>query len=571
MARQRGFLARSASSGQKMLLWEEWSLTRKLVSILVTLILLALLGTSAWSLQNLRHSLIERTDERLIQTSEALALTAAEQVLLPSGLASADDANAEELLQTLLPGQYYVQFFRADGTPVSDPVSPDPHNRPLLPRIDASLVTARNGEPFTVEGTGSNWRARVLTVQNTDFVVAIALPFEQDIDGITERARNTMIGIGIIALGLAGGVGYIIVTHTFRPLREIQDTAARIAAGDLSQRVRPYPRNTEMGRLAASLNTMLGKIERNFDGQSRSERRMRQFVADASHELRTPLVTIRGYAELYRQGAIAKPEDVSAAMRRIEAEALRLGALVDDLVALARLDEQQEVKKSLVDAFEIVRDAAADAAAQAPERDISLVSLDGGEAQPVGPVYGAESQLRQVIVNLSGNAIRHTPAGSPIEFAIGEMRIADQQPTPTPASTDAGQMSTAELRVRRKQTGSQPRIVPDVGARHDGAKASGRYVCIEIRDHGDGIAEEDIPRIFERFTRLDSSRNRDTGGSGLGLSIVRAIVERHAGEITVHQTEGGGATFRVLLPVADSPPAEAEDSAQHQKKEEGKP
>ncbi|MDN6529352.1 MAG: HAMP domain-containing protein, partial [Brevibacterium sp.] len=312
--------------------WEEWSLTTKLLAIMMLLMLLVLSGTSAWVLENLRDSLVERTDERLINASETLAKQAYQDVFQPAQLQSTEsgkdsagsgssdetpttiDSNSWDELKGLLPGGFYVQFYDTNGKPISDPVAPEPQNRPILPTINESQVYERSGEPFTVSGTSSKWRARAMKVQNTDVLVSIAVPFDREIDGINERARNTMIGIGLLALAMVAGVGYWAINNTFRPLRDIEKTASRIAAGDLSQRVPTFPRNTELGRLSSALNTMLGRIEDSFDGQTRSEKRIRQFVSDASHELRTPLVTIRGYAELYRQGAIKKSDDIGAAM-----------------------------------------------------------------------------------------------------------------------------------------------------------------------------------------------------------------------------------------------------------------
>ena len=210
---------------------------------------------------------------------------------------------------------------------------------------------------------------------------------------------------------------------------------------------------------------MLGRIEDSFDGQTRSEKRIRQFVSDASHELRTPLVTIRGYAELYRQGAITKSEDVANAMERMESEAKRMGVLVDDLVVLARLDEQRAAEIGPIDLHKVVRDAAADAAAQAPDRDISFIGLDGEDAQPVPMIRGSESKIRQVIVNLAGNAVRHTPEHTAIEFAVGVVGLPESvDPIPrTPArSVRAAPVvrtvatARAARRTNRVSAGSSP-------------------------------------------------------------------------------------------------------------------
>ena len=662
--------------------WEEWSLTTKLLAIMMLLMLLVLTGTSAWVLENLRDSLVQRTDERLISASETLAKQAYRDVFQKAELQSGDDdaedapssttidSNSWDQLKSLLPGGFYVQFYNTNGDPIRDPVAPEPQNQPILPKIDEKEVYARAGEPFTVAGTSSQWRARAMKVKNTDVLVSIAVPFDREVDNINERARNTMIGIGLLALAMVAGVGYWAINNTFRPLRDIEKTASRIAAGDLSQRVPSYPRNTELGRLSAALNTMLGRIEDSFDGQTRSEKRIRQFVSDASHELRTPLVTIRGYAELYRQGAITKSEDVANAMERMESEAKRMGVLVDDLVVLARLDEQRAAEIGPIDLHKVVRDAAADAAAQAPDRDISFIGLDGEDAQPVPMIRGSESKIRQVIVNLAGNAVRHTPEHTAIEFAVGVVGLpesvdpdsadtgeireggargqngrngksgakdkprergfvtggvrifrrgdsagndqADTQPNPrssaqadtqperqvepqdstpnneqesgqhngqlrTPSGAQSGLQSGAQSEAAADsqassqsdpatapESGSESKtpepanIVPDVTAAGSitvdeslRGFPNGR-VRFEVRDHGEGIDPEVVPRIFERFYRLDVSRTRDTGGSGLGLSIVKAIVENHHGAISVHETPGGGATFRIDLPISDN-------------------
>lgn len=625
---------------RRRVIWEEWSLTAKLLTIMMTLMLVVLSGTSAWVLENLRSSLIDRTDAQLIQASEALAIQAAETVLTPSPLASsADRSPTEDSLRQLLPGTYYVQFYDGDGNEVYRPVAPIDDNQPDLPVIDDQTVTSLRGVPFTTDGSESQWRVRALRVENSQLLVAIAVPFDQDIDAVGERARNTVLGIGMLALALVAGVGYFAITNTFRPLHDIENTASKIARGDLSQRVPTYPSNTELGRLSAALNTMLGHIEDSFDGRKRSEKRIRQFVSDASHELRTPLVTIRGYAELYRQGALTDPDQVGQAMQRMESEAKRMTVLVEDLVQLARMDERRPTEIGPVDMTQLVRDGAADAVAQAPDRNISFIGLDGEDAPPTPTILGAEARLRQVVVNLAGNAVRHTTEGSAIEFAVGVVGVPQQEqdaapaadagrpeekkdrrgfvgvpsflrlPTPwapkpaaeapkTPAGQDPPQGDPQAPSSDSGPTGAAPQPTEPTArpgaARAGGAAASatgssivggtpgdepsqaipvgglthsnpfvtgplelgedlsdfpyGR-VRFELRDHGEGIAPEHMQRIFERFYRLDTSRTRDTGGSGLGLSIVKAIVESHSGTITVHHTPGGGATFRVDLPI----------------------
>jgi two-component system OmpR family sensor kinase len=250
-----------------------------------------------------------------------------------------------------------------------------------------------------------------------------------------------------------------------------------------------------------------------------SEERMRRFAADASHELRTPLVTIRGFSELYRHGALSTPEDVATAMGRIESEAKRMGTMVDDLLLLARIDEQRPLQQKPADLLLIANDAVVDTQASDRGRAISLTGLDGRPPGPA-PVLGDEAKLRQVVGNLVGNALRYTPEGTPIELAVG------------------------------------------VRASDDGTRQS----VIEVRDHGPGVPDEEAARIFERFYRADTSRTRETGGSGLGLAIVAAIVGAHSGTVRVAKTDGGGATLVVSLPFLDEA---AEEDAGHDAEDAG--
>src|SRR5581483_1809944 len=247
---------------------------------------------------------------------------------------------------------------------------------------------------------------------------------------------------------------------------------------------------TEVGRLGLALNAMLGRIEEAFAARQASEERLRRFVADASHELRTPVASIRGYAELFRRGASGNAQDLAMSMRRIEDEAARMGHLVDDLLLLARLDEGRPLERRPVDLSQLAADAAADARALDPDRPITL--------EAAGPleVAGDEQRLRQVLANLVRNALVHTPGGTPVAI------------------------STAR---------------------------QGESATLAIVDHGPGIPREVGDRIFERFYRADPARGRDGGSSGLGLSIVAAIVAAHGGSVDVTDTPGGGATFTLRL------------------------
>jgi two-component system OmpR family sensor kinase len=252
---------------------------------------------------------------------------------------------------------------------------------------------------------------------------------------------------------------------------------------------------------------MLTQIEGAFRSREASEERTRRFAADASHELRTPLASIRGFAELYRQGAVPA-EEVPRTLRRIEDEAKRMGGLVEDLLLLARLDEQRPTRTEPVDLAVLAGDAVHDARGLDAGRTVRLVGLgdqdgEGGARGPApAPTLGDEDRLRQVVANLLANAVRHTPAGTPIEVAVGT------------------------------------------------AQANGSaHAVLEVRDHGPGLGADQADRVFERFYRADPSRRRGQGGgSGLGLSIVQAVVTAHRGTVSVRETPGGGATFAVDLP-----------------------
>jgi two-component system, OmpR family, sensor kinase len=369
-------------------------------------------------------------------------------------------------------------------------------------------------------------------------------------------ARVDLVVSAIIIVALAI-VGVAIVRASLRPLSDIENTAQAIAAGDLSQRVPYHDPRTEMGRLARSLNVMLAHVESAFRARAQSEaaaryseERMRRFLADASHELRTPLTAIRGYAEYYRQrggmenGSAPSPAastetaatsqadvaatvpaasvsaaDVSAAgvsagdgpltrpdldriMERVEQESSRMGGLVQDMLVLARLDQQRPIERRPVDLLTLVADAVQDARIVAPSRAIDL-TVGSGTAFLV---LGDEPRLRQVISNLMNNALTHTPEGSPISVRI----------------------------LTGHQQGNPP--VP--------------CAVLEVTDHGPGLTQEQASRVFERFYRADQARGRRTGGSGLGLAIVSALVGAHGGTVGVDTAPGRGATFRITLPLA---------------------
>ena len=320
-----------------------------------------------------------------------------------------------------------------------------------------------------------------------------------------EHAVLVVVGVGLLTLVLAFFIATWSISRSFRPLARVEKTAAAIAAGDLSRRVEIENPNTEVGRLGSSLNAMLAHIETAFAARMASEERMRRFAADASHELRTPLVTIRGFSELYRHGALSTPEDVATAMGRIESEAKRMGTMVEDLLLLARIDEQ--------------RPLAAETRGPAAARQRRRGGHPGQRPRP-----------------------RHLPD-----------RARRRPARSGPGAGRRGQAAPGGGQPR----GQRPALHAGGHARSNSPSASGpaadgtRQSVIEVRDHGPGVPDEEAARIFERFYRADTSRTRETGGSGLGLAIVAAIVGSHAGSVRVEKTDGGGATLVVSLPFLD--------------------
>jgi two-component system OmpR family sensor kinase len=322
--------------------------------------------------------------------------------------------------------------------------------------------------------------------------VVFAVPID-DANATLGQLLRLELFISLAVVAATAILAWFLIDFGLRPLRRMGAVAGEIAAGDYSRRVEPATAKTEIGRLGLALNAMLAQIENAFAQRTASERRLRRFIADASHELRTPLTSIRGYSEMLRRGAGDSPEDAGLARRRIEEESVRMSALVDDMLLIARLDQGRPLETGPVDLQAIARDAAADARVVAPQREITL------QAPDAVMVSGDDTRLRQVVGNLVRNALVHTPAASPIEIAV---------------TTSNG---TAQL---------------------------------SVADHGPGLKMEDRDRIFEPFYRADASRSRDSGGAGLGLSIVNAVVVAHGGKVDVRETSGGGATFEVALPLA---------------------
>lgn len=463
----------------------------RLVAILITLVLATISLTTAATGVLLKRDLIERVDAEL---------RAATRPVITQALADFRATGS-----TNIPTGYSLIILTPDGQPVLTVDSTTTGSHPeLSPQLTIDDERVASGRAFTVktEPGDTQWRAVAGRLADNQATFMLAMPLTSVHQTVGRMVAMASL-FGLAALITAAATGFYAVRRAFRPLREIEDTAEAIAGGDLARRIPTHAAEDEVASLSRSLNTMLAQIESSFAAREQSEERMRQFVADASHELRTPLATVRGYAELYRQGAITAPDAMDSAMGRIESEAARMSGLVEDLLTLARLDETPDLSVGPLDLTVLAADAVADAQVREPERHITLQGLDG----PITPVHamGDESAVRQVLANLVGNAVRHTPSGTPIQVAVG----------------------------------------------YDGDMA-----VLAVQDHGPGISPQDAAKVFQRFYRADPARGRSGGGgNGLGLAIVSALVTHQHGRVGVSETPGGGATFIVQIPRAPEPAA----------------
>ncbi|MBM7824642.1 two-component system OmpR family sensor kinase [Arcanobacterium pluranimalium] len=468
------------------------TLSWRLVIITVALISAVLAAVLFLVAMTLRTYLIDEVDKSLTSSGKLIASQTVEQLVNGS--------------QTqVLPSNFYF-YVHLNGTNPVEVIHSQVREDSGVPEHPEQLAKTASSQPQTVHGTRHDIEWRTITVElrsqltaQSAGTVVIAHPLtsvHMAVDNLIHMM--TLMSLAIILLGAL--LSYLLVQRSLRHLRTIEQATHAVAAGDLSTRIPPAAEGTEIGLLGDSINDMLGKIERAFKIQQKSEQNMRRFVSDASHELRTPLATVRGYAELYRLGGVPENE-VSRAFERVESEASRMGDLVEDLLQLARLDEGRPLNLTKIELASIAENAISDFHARAPERAAKVVALNGADVEPV-VVLADQNRITQVIANLLNNALTHTPEGTPVEVAVG---ISEET----------------------------------------------SHAIIEVRDHGNGIDEENRERIFERFFRIDDSRCRDSGGSGLGLAIVSAITQAHGGTASVHETPGGGLTVRITLPHVD--------------------
>ena len=353
------------------------------------------------------------------------------------------------------------------------------------------MISALGDRPFSLETPGADFRvvAQVLPSSTGSVIVAQSL---SDFDLTMHKINRIFWFIGLIVLLLIGFAARQVIKLSMKPLEDVEVTAEKIAAGDLSARLENFEPDTEVGRLSTSLNTMLERIEESFAVRTEIEEKLRRFVADASHELRTPLTSIRGFAELHRQGAVPDGEKTKELLGRIEKESVRMGTLVEDLLLLARLDQSRAIENKPVDISHIIEETVASASAAGPQHPIRV------EMPKELFILGDSGRIYQVMTNLLANARVHTPLGTSIHVLARE--------------------------------------------EEDGA-------YISVSDSGPGLSEADQKRIFERFFRADPSRQRTSQeGSGLGLSIVDSVMQAHGGKVGVASKPGQGTTFTLFFP-----------------------
>ena len=432
----------------------------------------------------------------LQQNTDNLLIATANQLRAENPLRLQIRVTTGDLTLPALPSDYYIAILDSQGNQFLGLVSATGGGRqvPNFSTLTSEKVLEIGGVPFDaeveVDGPDQDWRVVALPLQNANGSVVVGLPTNTNRQIINEYG---VIGgrFGVLLLFLSGLAIWLTITSALRPLNEVERTAEAVKSGKFSSRLVQHHGKTEIGRINRALNSMLDSIESAVRGKDKTLSQMRRFVSDASHELRTPLVTVRGYAELYRMGAIKSKQDLAEAMGRIESEAIRMSGLVESLLTLTRMDELENMKKKPSDLIDLAQASVKDASVAhqeisfrvSTEMKTCILEIDG-------------DRIKQVLTNLLANASRFAPKSSEVTVEIKDL---------------------------------------------------GESIRVSIIDRGEGVPESLREKIFDRFYRIDNSRNRETGGSGLGLAIAKSIIDAHGGKIWVDQTPGGGATFSFEL------------------------
>lgn len=554
--------------------WRGISLRAKITGVTVAVLTLCLFSVGLGAVPFLQRAFVDQVDTALRQSSsEALV----EQLFA----LQTDGTNYVVVAKNTPNGANlpYAALYMPDGRLAVVSNRDELASAPAYPESISLETAAAQTLPFNQRNTSGRtdaYRAVVTTIPlqvgetKSIFTLFIALPTSQ-IDADIATYLTVFLMLAVIAIIAGGLLTRWLVTLAFRRLGQVETTAMAIAAGNFSQRMPGAESHTEVGRLKLAINTMLGRMDAALTQRDSTVDQMRRFVGDASHELRTPLVTVRGYAELYRMGAIRGEEDTGQAMDRIEKEAIRMGTLVEDLLALARLDEKRELVFSPVDLRPIARDAALDVRAAAPDRTGTFIDVTTqAAATPADAILAAEelpdasgrkrapatAALFQAGATFGRRFARRKP-GDDAARGGGEAPLSFPELTAAAPALHALEPIVLGQEDKLRQVvanlvGNARRYTPqdspiEIAVGVDAAAGTG---WIAVIDHGDGIPEQQRDKIFERFWRADTSRTRETGGSGLGLAIVASIVQALRGSIAVEETPGGGATMRVSIPLA---------------------
>ncbi len=551
--------------------WRGTSLRAKVTGVTVALLVVGLVAAGVGTMAFLRNSLIQSLDDQLI-------------ALAPSDVASGlMDISVDGSEVTFRPKadapdtQYFVAIYDSQGT-LRAQAGGDGDRMPAFPETFLPQQTTEKGlTPFLIPGEdgSSSFHASVdiYPVEGVGelFTQMVALPLAS----VNQIVANYIGIYSILALIIIIGGALLtrwLVTLTFRSLGQVESTAMAIAAGDFSLRMTDIePTTTEVGRLKTAINAMLGRVDAAISQRDATVRQMRRFIGDASHELRTPLVTVRGYAELYRMGAITGDDDTAQAMDRIESEAKRMGLLVEDLLSLARLDERRDVTIGPVDLRPVARDAALDVRATSPQRAVTVLDTTATTASVDAADTSASSEDSRADKRRAA-----APPTSAIARAGATLSLLRRRPKPVSAASASRSRESTVAREADGAGASLPAAAPIVKGDENRIRQvvanllgnAKRFTSddspielrigvddtvgwIEVVDHGEGVPDQIKEKIFQRFWRADTSRARETGGTGLGLSIVASIVEALHGTVSVTDTPGGGATFRVAFPLAE--------------------
>jgi two-component system OmpR family sensor kinase len=585
---------RRASGGFKQLS-DRTPLRVKLITAMLALVIMALAAISVASVFVLRSYLYNERDPQLMQSLHMYEHQLSGTQL---GANEAYGVGAGMVVALQEPGNQLTAGTGFTPPGMSTPHQTQP--LPKLPggtwanssgSLPMTVPSQSGSDVWRLVGQAFNNSSSSTGAQQTViFLVAVDLgPVGAEI----QRLITVELIVGAAIVVVLAVVGVAVVRANLRPLDDIEMTAGEIAKGHLDHRVPEGDPRTEIGSLGRSLNVMLTQIETAFHAQGeaeqsahQSEERMRRFIADAAHELRTPLTTIRGFAAHYRQrggagrlrlgssasgssgvrgapwedqnrssrtetaysvpvngsaGAGAPqeglaPEELDHLMGRVESEATRMGMLVEDLLTLARLDQQRPLNFAPVDLLTLAADAVQDARIVSPGRPIDLTVAPG----TAFIVNGDEPRLRQVIANLVNNAITHTPAGTPIRVKIARGSVESRGADGNGGATDT------PGRARQDDWGGAGGFAGVPGAGRQAVPA----VMLDVEDDGPGMSADQAQRVFERFYRADAARNRASGGTGLGLAIVAGLVSAHGGTVSVRTAPGQGADFQVKLPLS---------------------